>query len=170
MRPNPASDDEEDDENNAKEDKKKKENEMREGDDLLTWEQIMSDPELRKLEYDNSINRKNAMLLPQRISSAITTLGWLFVGGGIILNQLGFAYVRDASGGIRIGSLNERDFQLEVVMEGRAAKKEKEIEEGGGRRIDGSNPSVSRSSGDANERRWLEGGGGAADYASPTRP
>ncbi len=152
--PNSSGDEDNDENDVAKENEKEEENVGREGgDDLLTWEQIMSDPELRKLEYDNSINRKNAMLLPQRISSAITSLGWLFVGGGIILNQLGYAYVRDSSGGIRIGSLNERDFQLEVVMEGRAAKKEKKAEgKLGGEGMDSSNPSVSQY-----ERRWLEG-------------
>jgi hypothetical protein len=113
----------------------KKKDEERAG---LTWEELMSDPELRQIEFDSSINRKNAMLLPQRISAAVTTVGWLFVGGGILLNQLGLAYVRDPAGGIRIGSLDERDFQAEVVRVGRreaAAAEEKK----------GRYPSISRS-------------------------
>ena len=110
----------------------------------------MSDPELQKIEFESSINRKNAMLLPQRISAAVTTLGWLFVGGGILLNQLGLAYVRDPAGGIRIGSLDERDFQAEVVRGGRreaATAEEKKSQY----------PSIPRS-GDSNARvlSWLE--------------
>jgi hypothetical protein len=85
----------------------------------LTWEELSADPELRKMEFDSSMNRKNSLLLPQRISQAITTLAWLFVAGGIILNQFGLAYVKDPSGGIGIGSLDERDFQREVLREGR---------------------------------------------------
>ena len=93
----------------------------------LTWEELLLDAELRKIEFDSSMERKNSLLLPQRISQAITTLAWLFVVSGIILNQLGLAYVKDPSGGIGIGSLDERDFQREVLREGRMmnnAKKE----------------------------------------------
>ena len=46
-------------------------------------------------------------------------MAWLFVAGGIVLNQLGLAYVKDPSGGLGIGSLDERDFQREVIREGR---------------------------------------------------
>ncbi len=88
----------------------------------LTWEELSADPELRKIEFDSSMNRKNSLLLPQRISQAITTLAWLFVAGGIILNQFGLAYIKDPSGGIGIGSLDERDFQREVLREGRTIK------------------------------------------------
>ncbi len=96
--------------------KKKDGGTKREG---LTWEELSADPELRKIEFDSSMNRKNSLLLPQRISQAITTLAWLFVVGGIALNQLGLAYIQDPSGGIGIGSLDERDFQREVIREGR---------------------------------------------------
>ena len=141
--------------------KKKKDEEERAG---VTWEEMMSDPELRQIEFDSSIKRKNAMLLPQRISAAVTTLGWLFVGCGILLNQLGLAYVRDPTGGIRIGSLNERDFQAEVVRGGRrreaeAAKEEEEEEKKTSSRY----PSISHHSGggakNARVLSWLEQGG-----------
>mmetsp|Transcript_24526 Transcript_24526/g.52015 ORF Transcript_24526/g.52015 Transcript_24526/m.52015 type:complete len:207 (+) Transcript_24526:195-815(+) len=91
-----------------------------------TWEELQADPELRKLEFDSSTNRKNSMLLPQRISQAVTALGWSFVIGGIILNSLGFAWVKDPSGGIGIGTLDERDFQRELMREGRKARNERE--------------------------------------------
>ena len=92
----------------------------------LTWEELSADPELRKIEFDSSMNRKNSLLLPQRISQAITTLAWLFVAGGIILNQLGLAYIKAPSGGIGIGSLDERDFQREIIREGRRINTENE--------------------------------------------
>ena len=134
--------------------KKEKDEEKRAG---LTWEEMMSDPELRQIEFDSSIKRKNSLLLPQRISAAVTTLGWLFVGFGILLNQLGLAYVQDPSGGIRIGSLDERDFQAEVVRGGRrreaaaaaAAEEEKKSRY----------PSISHSGGGAKNAcvlSWLE--------------
>jgi hypothetical protein len=51
------------------------------------------------------MQRKNTMLLPQRISQATGIVAWSFVIGGIILNALGYAWVRDPSGGIGIGTL-----------------------------------------------------------------
>ena len=54
------------------------------------------------------------MLLPQRISQAITTLGWTFVVTGIVLNSLGFAWVKNPEGGLGIGTLDQRDFQREM--------------------------------------------------------
>ncbi|KAL3795890.1 hypothetical protein HJC23_002161 [Cyclotella cryptica] len=70
-----------------------------------TWEELQSDPELSRIELESSIRRKNAMLLPQRISQAVSTLAWGFVIVGILLNQLGYAYIRDPSGGIGVGTL-----------------------------------------------------------------
>jgi hypothetical protein len=81
----------------------------------LTWEEMMADPKLRQLEDEASRKEWNALLLPQRISQAVTTLGWLFVLGGAILPYFGFAYVRKPEGGIGIGSLDERDFQRELM-------------------------------------------------------
>ncbi|KAL7502101.1 hypothetical protein ACHAWX_000456 [Stephanocyclus meneghinianus] len=70
-----------------------------------SWEELQSDPELSRIELESSIRRKNAMLLPQRISQAVSTLAWTFVIVGILLNQFGYAYIRDPSGGIGIGTL-----------------------------------------------------------------
>ena len=84
-----------------------------------TWEELQADPELRQLEFDSSIDRKNTMLLPQRISQAVTALAWLFVASGFILNALGYAWVQDPTGGIRVGTLDESNFQREVMREGR---------------------------------------------------
>ena len=88
-------------------------------DDSYTWAEIQADEELRKLEFDASMKRKNSILLPQRISRAVTTFGWLFVISGFVLNQTGYAWVRDPAGGLRIGTLDERNFQREVLKERR---------------------------------------------------
>lgn len=93
-------------------------------DDSYSWAQIQADEKLRKLEFDASIKRKNSILLPQRISQAVTTFGWLFVISGFVLNQTGFAWVRDPSGGVRIGTLDERDFQKEIIKERRQSNDE----------------------------------------------
>ena len=70
-----------------------------------SWEELQADPELSQLERQSSLRRKNAMLLPQRISQATGIVAWTFVIVGIVLNTLGYAYVRDPSGGIGIGTL-----------------------------------------------------------------
>ena len=55
------------------------------------------------------------MFLGQSISSAVTSLAWFFVFGGIILNQLGYAWVKSPSGGLGVGTLDQRDFQREMM-------------------------------------------------------
>eukprot|EP00580_Thalassiosira_gravida_P012696 CAMPEP_0201629430 /NCGR_PEP_ID=MMETSP0493-20130528/4106_1 /ASSEMBLY_ACC=CAM_ASM_000838 /TAXON_ID=420259 /ORGANISM="Thalassiosira gravida, Strain GMp14c1" /LENGTH=200 /DNA_ID=CAMNT_0048100437 /DNA_START=6 /DNA_END=608 /DNA_ORIENTATION=- len=84
-----------------------------------SWAELQADEELRQIEFKSSMKRKNNILLPQRISQAVTTLGWAFVIGGFVLNSVGFAWVKDPSGGIGIGSLDERDFQREIIRERR---------------------------------------------------
>ncbi|KAL7542107.1 hypothetical protein ACHAXR_011531 [Thalassiosira sp. AJA248-18] len=111
-----------DDDNEKKPNDKGDGNKKKPDDKSYTWEEIQADPELRKMEFDSSMNRKNKIFLPARISQAVTTLGWMFVIGGIILNQLGYAWVKDPSGGIGVGTLDERNFQREVMKEGRMAK------------------------------------------------
>ncbi|KAL9179397.1 hypothetical protein ACHAXT_008687 [Thalassiosira profunda] len=113
LQPLRASGDDDEEENGAADDDAADEPEG------YTWEELQADPELRQLEFESAVSRRNNMLLPQRISAAVTTLGWLFVGGGIILNSLGYAWVKDPSGGIGIGTLDERDFQKEVMREKR---------------------------------------------------
>lgn len=83
-------------------------------DESYSWAELQADEKLRQMEYNSSIKRKNAMLLPQRISRAIYTLGWTFVITGIILNAFGFAWVQNPEGGIGIGTLDQRDFQREL--------------------------------------------------------
>ena len=75
------------DENTDKDDKLedfKKEEEQRVG---LTYDELMQDPEYRQMEFDESQKRRRSLFLGQDISRAITSLGWLFVIVGIILNK-----------------------------------------------------------------------------------
>ena len=92
----------------------------------LTYDEMMRDPELREREFKASMKRKNELFLGQTISRAVQTLAWGFVAVGVIANILGYAWVADPSGGLKIGSLEERDFQREMIKEKRRAETEKE--------------------------------------------
>ena len=83
-------------------------------DNSYSWAELQADEELRQLEFTSSMKRKNILFLPQRISKAIYTLGWMFVITGIILNSMGFAYVEKPGGGLGIGTLDQREFQREM--------------------------------------------------------
>jgi len=93
----------------------------------LTYDELMQDPELREREMENSIKRRKSLFFGQNISQAVTTTGWLFIIVGAILNSLGYAYVQSPSGGISIGTLDERDFQREIMKE-RKRDREKEVQ------------------------------------------
>lgn len=73
--------------------------------DTYSWEELQADPELSQLERNAATQRRNSMLLPQRISKAAGFLAWGFVIVGFILNTLGYAYIADPTGGIGIGTL-----------------------------------------------------------------
>jgi len=92
----------------------------------LTYDEMMRDPELREREFKASMKRKNQLFLGQTISRAVQTLAWGFVAVGFIANILGYAWVADPSGGLKIGTLEERDFQREMIKEKRRAEAEKE--------------------------------------------
>ena len=93
----------------------KKEKDSDNNDESYTWAELQADEKLRQTEFNSSIKRKNTMLLPQRISQAITTLGWTFVITGVVLNSMGLAFVPRNGGGIGVGTLEERDFQREML-------------------------------------------------------
>ncbi|KAL7495240.1 hypothetical protein ACHAWT_004712 [Skeletonema menzelii] len=116
---------------------KKKEKDKYE--DSYSWAELQADEELRRAELKSSINRRNNMLLPQRISQAITTLGWTFVVTGIILNSLGFAWVKRPEGGLGIGTLDQRDFQREMYR--RSSSSSSDV---GRKKVDASSNIVSR--------------------------
>ena len=84
----------------ASQDRKTEKKTKGEIDNSYSWAELQADEELRQLEFKSSMKRKNMLFLPQRISKAIYTLGWMFVITGIILNSLGFAYVEKPGGGL----------------------------------------------------------------------
>ncbi|KAL7454102.1 hypothetical protein ACHAWC_008521 [Mediolabrus comicus] len=84
-------------------------------DNSYSWAELQADEELRQLEFKSSMKRKNMLFLPQRISKAIYTLGWMFVITGIILNSLGFAYVEKPGGGLGIGTLDQESFKEKCI-------------------------------------------------------
>ena len=108
-------------------------------DNSYSWAELQADEELRRAELQSSINRKNNMLLPQRISQAITTLGWTFVVTGVILNSLGYAWIERPEGGLGIGTLDQRDFQREMYRRSSSSSTD-----GGGKKVDASSNIVSR--------------------------
>ena len=102
---------------------KKEEEEQRVG---LTYDELMQDPEYRQKEFEESQKRRRSLFLGQDISRAITSLGWLFVIVGIILNNLGYAWVQSPGGGLGIGTLDDRDFQREIIREKKRDTEEEE--------------------------------------------
>lgn len=98
----------------ASEDSKNQKKTKSDIDNSYSWAELQADEELRQLEFKSSMKRKNMLFLPQRISKAIYTLGWMFVITGIILNSFGFAYVEKPGGGLGIGTLDQREFQREM--------------------------------------------------------
>jgi hypothetical protein len=84
----------------ASEDFKKEKKTKSDIDNSYSWAELQADEELRQLEFKSSMKRKNMLFLPQRISKAIYTMGWMFVITGIILNSFGFAYVEKPGGGL----------------------------------------------------------------------
>ena len=92
----------------------------------LTYDEMMRDPELREREFKASMKRKNELFLGQTISRAVQTLAWGFVAVGFIANILGYAWVAAPGGGLKIGTLEERDFQREMIKEKRRAEAEKD--------------------------------------------
>eukprot|EP00985_Skeletonema_marinoi_P003396 scaffold1455_cov94-Skeletonema_marinoi.AAC.2 len=108
----------ESDNNNNNDDINPTKNKEKESDgndnDSYSWAELQADEKLRQLELQKSKKRRNNMLLPQQISQAVTTLGWTFVVTGIVLNSLGFAWVKKPEGGLGIGTLDQQQAVLLV--------------------------------------------------------
>mmetsp|Transcript_16306 Transcript_16306/g.37717 ORF Transcript_16306/g.37717 Transcript_16306/m.37717 type:complete len:197 (-) Transcript_16306:225-815(-) len=118
------------------------EGESKDESNLYTWAELQADPELRETELRSTRKRRNSLFLGQNISAAVSALGWLFVGCGLILNQFGLAWVPQQSGGIRVGTLDQLDFQKELMREKRREAKQ--------------TSAVSSSATKASAERWLK--------------
>lgn len=121
-------------------------------DNSYSWAELQADEELRQLEFKSSMKRRNILFLPQRISKAIYTLGWMFVITGIILNSLGFAYVEKPGGGLGIGTLDQREFQREMYRRDDSDTSSKKI--GDVKTISRAN-NIAGLGGDAYIKNWL---------------
>ena len=79
-----------------------------------TKEPPMSLAELSRLEEEVSRKNLDSLLVPSRIGKAITNVGWLFVISGFVLNLLGYGYVVQPNHLIKIDTLENRQFQMEM--------------------------------------------------------
>ncbi len=134
----------------ASEDHKKEKKTKSDIDNSYSWAELQADEELRQLEFKSSMKRKNMLFLPQQISKAIYTLGWMFVITGIILNSLGFAYVEKPGGGLGVGTLDQREFQREMYRRDDSDNSSKKI----GNTISRTN-NIVELGGDAYVKNWL---------------
>jgi hypothetical protein len=92
-------------------DEKEKEDE---DDGLLTWEELSADPKMSQKEQEASNKLAFKFSFPDRIGKAFNAFGVIFLVLGFILNQFGYAYVRNSNGWIGIDTLDRRDFQVEM--------------------------------------------------------
>jgi len=104
-------------ENNNDEKEKEKSSSNKNDEDnnnLLTYDELSRDPNLLIQSEKASDNILNTLTLPNRIGDAITTMGYLFVGVGLLLNINGYGYVVNSEGRITIDTLDNRAFQMEI--------------------------------------------------------
>lgn len=109
--------------------------------DVTTWatdndkadeDKLKEEPESEKEEpltlYELSLLEERAakriddkLMFPFRMGRAINGALWTFVLIGIALNIFGYGYIRGENGMITIGTLEERNFQIEVNKSAREA-------------------------------------------------
>jgi hypothetical protein len=98
-----------DDDDKAKERKKSKDSEP------------ISLYELSRLEEEASKKVNDRLLFPFRLGRAFNAAAWTFVLCGILLNVCGYGYIRGENGMLGVGTLEERNFQVEVNKSAREA-------------------------------------------------
>lgn len=93
--------------------------------DLLTWEELMRDPDYALIEYNKSRKRRNNLFLLQDIGKAFNALLWIFVISSAVLQSVGYGFViipsaedgKDVSTstttGVRLGNSNIKIDTLE---------------------------------------------------------
>jgi len=77
--------------------------------------------ELAEMEARASKRINDRLMLPYRIGEVLTNTAWFVVLLGVVLNGFGYAYIRGANGFITIGTLEERNFQIEMNKSTREA-------------------------------------------------
>jgi hypothetical protein len=88
-----------------KEEDDKEEEEEEEKDEPITL------AELTRMEEESSRKVMDRLLLPQRIGEAVTSMAWLFVIGGFLLNVFGYDYVVNENHMLTIDTLENSQFQ-----------------------------------------------------------
>lgn len=108
-----------------------------EGDNLVSYEDLMRDPDLYQMENNASKKRKNNLFLFDSIGKAFNAVLWTFVISSLVLQNFGYTFVVDSprsstneysTARIRIDTLENKAFMLE--MEGKdeqAARMRKKI-------------------------------------------
>jgi hypothetical protein len=106
-----ATDDDDDDDDDAKERKKSEDSKP------------ISLYELSLLEEAASKKVNDRLLFPYRLGRAFNAAAWTFVLCGILLNVFGYGYIRGQDGVIAVGTMEERNFQVEVNKSAREARR-----------------------------------------------
>ncbi|CAJ1940030.1 unnamed protein product [Cylindrotheca closterium] len=70
--------------------------------------------ELAEMEARASKRINDRLLLPYRLGEALTNVAWFVVILSVFLNAFGYAYIRGDYGIITIGTIEERNFQIEM--------------------------------------------------------
>jgi hypothetical protein len=67
--------------------------------------------ELNRMEEESSRKVMDRLLLPQRIGEAVTSVAWLFVIGGFLLNVFGYDYTVNENHMLTIDTVENSQFQ-----------------------------------------------------------
>ena len=111
-------DDDDDDDNNNNNDKDKdKDNDN--NPNLLTYEELIRDPQYAQIEYNKARQRRNKLFLMQDLGKAFNVLLYTFVITSILLQTVGYGFViipdhgEDTNTGFRLGNSNVKIDTLE---------------------------------------------------------
>eukprot|EP00980_Cylindrotheca_fusiformis_P028657 scaffold22634_cov123-Cylindrotheca_fusiformis.AAC.4 len=103
-------------------------NNKKEKDPKKNSEPPISLYELSRREEEASKRVRDKLLFPYRLGRAFNALLWTFVVVGVLLNVFGYGYIRGDNGMLSIGTLEERNFQIEVNKSAKEAMQNAEKE------------------------------------------
>jgi hypothetical protein len=84
-------------------------------DDKEEKDKPMTPAEISAMEAESSRKVSGRLELPGRIGEAVSAAAYLFVACGLLLNFFGYAYVLQDNHTIRIDTLENRQFQVELI-------------------------------------------------------
>jgi hypothetical protein len=88
--------------------------------------------ELARREAEAGKRVNDRLMLPYRVGRAVNYALWTFVFLGFALNIFGYGYIRGENGQLAVGTMEERNFQLEVrksAIEARRATEKQQKEQ-----------------------------------------